>query len=91
MELDSLRDHTHTNSVSCKHCDRSDGQRDMHFVRSLYGNELPPCNACFLHSMLGHCLIPNAPLDKIAPAMRPSPRNPGMPLKYPGCTPQSLS
>jgi hypothetical protein len=60
MELDSLRDHPHTDAVSCKHCVRSEGRRIAHLISNEYGKELPPCNACLLHSMLSHCLIPNS-------------------------------
>ena len=60
MELDSLRDHTHTDAVSCKHCDRSDGRRVVHLMRNECGKELPPCNACFFQNLLSYSLIPNS-------------------------------
>ena len=60
MELDSLLDHTRTDAVSCKYCDRSDGCRAAHLTRNEWGKELPPCNACIFHNLLSHSLIPNS-------------------------------
>jgi hypothetical protein len=60
MELDSFRDHTHTDAVSCKYCDRSDSPWVVHLMSNERGKELPPCNACFFHNLLSHSLIPNS-------------------------------
>jgi hypothetical protein len=60
VELDLLRDHAHIDAVSYKHCDRGDGRRGAHLTRNEYSKELPPCNACFFHSLLSHSLTPNS-------------------------------
>ena len=60
MDLDTLLNHIHTDSVSCKHCDRGDGCRDVNLAGSEYDKELQPCNACFFHSLLSNSLIPDS-------------------------------
>ena len=91
MELDSLLDHTHTDAVSCKYCDRSDGHRAVHLARNECGKELPPCNACFFHNLLSHSLIRNSISLDVAIHIPTSQIKLNLPQMYPVQIPSLLS
>lgn len=53
-DLDALQDHSHKNEVSAEHPENG----SAHLVPTQEAEELPPCNACFFRTLVGHSLIP---------------------------------